>query len=235
MSYTSQVMAFSPNAYFLFDETTGTPLDSSGNGRDITVVDGAANITYRQVGPITSDPSNYAIRFAGAAGFARGVGSFATTNVFTLMCWIKRTRSGPVEETLITQTDNGPGLYLESDAMALAEEGVAILQTSTTTITDTNWHFLVQTKSGAVAKQYIDAVDRSGTLTDFTFGTPAVTGTLAEESGTVATYQGYMARPAVLPVALSLAQVQSLYAAATTATSASDDPPIGFLGRGAGW
>jgi hypothetical protein len=228
MSYTSEILARSPAGYYLFDEASGNPQDSSGNARHMDATGGAGSATYQQPGPIYSDPTNYAITFNSPFGFERDAGTWGISDTFTLMCWIKR--SALASHTLITSTNQGQGIYLFSNLLTLAKEGVGNLVQATTTITDTTtWHFVAATKATTTMKLYLDAVDVTGTPSDSPFGTPALVGYLGQEGGGTTAFQGTMARPAVFPTALTAGDITTLYNAA--AAAASMQAPAEFPAR----
>jgi Concanavalin A-like lectin/glucanases superfamily len=60
---------------------------------------------------------------------------------------------------------------MENDRVALGASGVAIIVSSTNTITDTTtWHHAVVTKTGATCKVYVDSADVTGSISNVTCG-----------------------------------------------------------------
>ena len=216
MSYTSEVLADSPVGYFLLDEASGDPADSSGHGHNFTAVNGTP--TYRQVGPITSDASNFAILLNSATPdwFAMNYdAAFDIGDVGSVEIWIKRGDTSTSELEIINR-DQGFYLGLITNQLFIAKTSVAGIAKSTTTITDTTtWHHLVNTKNGATVHQYIDGVDVTGTVTNATWqnGTSPFVDLGANGGGDA--FKGSIARPAIYATELSQARVSAHYAAAT--------------------
>lgn len=93
MSYSSQVLADSPDFYWLLNELAGpTAADSSGNGRTGTY---GAGVTLGQPGIIPGETDTAAV-FADVANSIVTAAAVATANysgvqAFTLECWAKPT------------------------------------------------------------------------------------------------------------------------------------------------
>lgn len=235
MAYADEVLADSPNAYWKMNEASGLIADTTANGNSATTQDGTP--TYQAVGPITSGSPNYAITFASASSQDFTVDDSATLDVgdvFTLEGWGKRASSG-VNHFFFARDTNGYAMTFESDKLTTSKVNVSIIVQSTITITDTLWHHCVVTKNGATVKLYIDGVDVTGTVTNATIVDNA-NPLLIASSGAANFFNGGLAHLAIYPTALSAARVLAHYNAATSAAgSAADNPPIGILGRGAGW
>jgi hypothetical protein len=93
--------------------------------------------------------------------------------------------------------------------------GAVAVTTSTVAVTDQSWHEVVVTKNGAAVHLYIDGVDRTGPITNFTFAsnsTPLVIGRGQTASGY---FNGSIDEVAVYGTPLTAQQVQTHYKAAT--------------------
>lgn len=236
MSYASEVLADSPVGYYRLSDLSGDPVDSSGHGLDADAAHGAP--TYSQSGAITSDPSNNSILFhsSGPDWFHLVASAlWEIGDVGSVECWLKRSDSSTAEMEIVNR-DQGFYLGLINNRLFIAKTSVAGIAQSTITITDTTtWHHCVNTKNGSTVHQYIDGVDVTGTVTDATWtnigaGFGAAIGSNAGSDP----YNGYLDEVAIYGTALSQARVTAHFNAATASTDA-DNPPIGFLGRGAGW
>ena len=82
--YVAAVLADAPVCFYKLDETSGNPADSSGNGNNITSVDGAP--TYRQAGPL---PGSFSIRTADSSQLNRTPTPSVVVNNFTMEAWVK--------------------------------------------------------------------------------------------------------------------------------------------------
>jgi hypothetical protein len=102
----------------------------------------------------------------------------------TLEAWVKRSDVNTAGISIFQKGASAVqfGLYL--DGTFLSKDNIGTVVSSTTTVTGTSWHHLVVTKTGAAAKLYIDGVDRSGTVTDFTLVNTAAALILGAKNGT---------------------------------------------------
>lgn len=217
MGYAAEVFVDDPVGFWRLAEGSGLPQDISGFGNHADEVIGSP--TYAQTGPVTSDPGAGAINFTGSQYFGvPDAVSLDLGQVFSLEGWLKRnTSSGGMA---IVVKYGGYGLFIDSgNHLMLGYSNVAGLVSSTTTITDTTtWHHLVATKNGTISKLYIDAVDRTGTVTDATIPDNANKLYLGSESS-AELVNGLMAELAIYNVALSPARVTAHFNAATGAAT----------------
>lgn len=211
--YEGKVLEDNPIMYWRENEVapTTTLIDWSGNERNGTLV----NSPIRQVsgGPSGSN----AITFNGTSQYASIPDSslidFGDTMTYEL--WFKRTAvQKVVTETLIQKGSNAVKVVIQSNAKILARvPSAGNLFESTIAIEDTNWHHLVFTKSGVTSKLYIDGVDRTGAVTNFTASnttSPLILGAEGE-AGTEEWFNGKLDEVAVYPIALSEARVKAHY------------------------
>lgn len=223
MSYSSEVLALSPSAYYRLNEASGLIQDSSVNARHATSVIGTA--TYSQTGLVTSDPTNNCVQLGGAANWSVPDLGLDLADIFTMMAIIKKGANG----STLAIVAKGTGAYYmgfgANDRLELAKDSVALIVQSTTTITDTGIHHVAITKTGATSKLYIDAVDVTGTVTDATCVDNAIALLVGQGGG--AFWTGHLDEVAIFPTALSQAQVQTIYDAAQVVGS----PPTIRIGR----
>lgn len=100
MSYASEVLVDSPVVYYRCNDASGTLVDSSGNGRDLTSVSG---ITYQQPSLLT-DSSNKSVSMAGSGSASGSYNPNFTANDFTVELWINPNAVGAS-----IFCSNGPG------------------------------------------------------------------------------------------------------------------------------
>lgn len=213
MSYSAEVIADSPEAYYRMDESSGNLADSSGHSRTATMSGGPA---YSQTGLIASDPSNTAILSVTA-----GTGSFALvpaaawqsfgTGDFAIELWYKTADSGTV---VIAASEASYWMGIVSSKLRWNGPGGTL--DSTTSIDDNLKHYLAITRRSGTMFVYVDAVQEAsgsegnaiGNSTDgiglwaFTAGTFASTGTMDEA--------------AIYSAGLTAARVTAHYAAANS-------------------
>lgn len=220
MSYVSEVLADSPVVYYRMNEISMGPQDSSGNGNHVNNVVGTPN--YGQQGGIPSDSGDTSILLSHVNPDYFTAPDHATLDVgdvFTLEAWVKRTRTGSsLEEGIITKGQDAGGLYILNDAIMLAKSGVAVIVSSTSTITDTtNFHHIVATKNGATVKLYHNAVDVTGSVSNQTCASTTAVLEIGSEFGGSFPVSAYLDEIAVYATALSAARVSAHYDAALAA------------------
>jgi hypothetical protein len=216
MSYVSEVSSDSPVAWWRCKEASGFLQDSSGNARHADEVHGSP--TYLVSGPISSEGSDTAITLHGTGPDWWHIpynAAFDIGDTFTVEAWIKRGDTSSAEEVIMCR-DQGFYIGIITNQLMLARTSVASICKSTTTITDTTtWHHIVNTKTGATCKQYIDAVDVTGAITNSTCTngtTPPVT---IGADGGGEPFTGSIDEVAVYSTVLSAARVSAHYTAAT--------------------
>ncbi len=216
MSYVSEVLADNPKAFFRMQEASGLIQDSSGLAHHATSQTGTPLYNGTPV-PVTSDPSARHIAFDGNDYFSipdhtdLDFGDTVSVEAWIYLAalgsvrvWTGRGSAGAL--SMGTNTDN---------TVFAAKANVGIIVSSTTTIPEDTWKHVVYTKSGATSKIYIDAIDRTGTITNQTLadvGTALVVG--ADYDGTFG-WNGALTEVAFYSTALSQARVQAHFDAAT--------------------
>ncbi len=225
MSYSSEVLADAPNAWYRQRETAAPIADSSGNGApDSSVTSGTP--TYGIAGPIISDgAASKGISYDGADDYFNipDDALFDVGDVLTLEVWLKRNETASTyQQKILSKLVPAYLIYLENHQFGFGKAETAVIVLSTTTIQDLLWHHLVLTKNGATVKQYIDGVDVTGTVTNATLGDGTGALWIAAEAG-FWDLDGVLSEIAIYPTALSQARVQAHYAEAIAAGATLPD------------
>ena len=229
--YDALVLALNPGCYWRMGEASGNLADSSGHS-NTAVKHGSP--TYGVTGAIYGD-SDKAISLAGNAADYFEVANSAsvdTGDVFSIVAWIKKAANGTVM-AIVSRPLNGYWLILDdSNKLQIWKSltsGGCIAQ-STTTITDTNWHLVAVTKNGAAVHLYIDGVDVTGTVTNYTIVANAGVIQIGRDVRT-STYpwNGSLDEIAVFPTALTAANITALYNAGIGSTVPGLDTYVFFI------
>jgi hypothetical protein len=231
--YAVAVLALSPGAYWRMGESSGNLADSSGNGN--TAIAHGPAITYGVAGALPAS-SDKAISLPGdAADYFEVANSVSvdTGDVFSIVAWVKKAANGVTQ--VICCRDN-PGynfLITPTNYLQLQKTWSSVIVDSTITITDTAYHMVVVTKSGATVKLYIDTIDRTGSVVNATIlasGNPVFIGKNPHDGS--GPWNGSLDEIAIFPVALTAAQVAALYDDEPVTISRAVRPPyLGFIGR----
>ena len=219
----------------MLQDASGNPVDSSGNGLDMTSVVGTP--TYRAAGPM----SDYALEFD---SFTENVQrssqvSTVTTN-FSIEFWWYPIEVGAAGRTIFrndTGAASGWGVSTES---AAATTKFARVVSSTVGPASVNtpplnaWsHIVVLRREVSVGDNHWEYYFNGNIDTD-----PVADTAPATPAGVVQLNAGNFLRAryayvAVYEKALSANRISAHYQAGVG--QPSDDPPMGFSGRGAGW
>jgi len=222
MSYQSEVLADNPNGYWQLNEAAGpTVLDYSGNGLDMTAFN---TPTFGVPGPVIN---NTAVSFDAANSEYLRVPDptslLQTGDIFTIELWSKKTNN-PATFQILYNKDTGAGsisLQFEGDEKIrlVRRPGDNVVRTNVAII-DTDWHYFASVKNGAVSTiMYLDMIDVSDTVTDFTFVSNANDLTVAILGNLSFPFNGSLAQVAYYPSALSVARLQAHFDAATALPS----------------
>jgi hypothetical protein len=235
------VSALSPAIWHRLDETSGTTAaDSSGNGRDGTYAGGVA---LNQAGALIANQGS-AAGFNGMSSWVDGVDGYdpisgGAADTFTIAAWIRMGPNGGAPGTVAA------GLGKTTDdwfgAFTFGAAGVPRFRISgpfgydTSVIApndmrDGQWHFYVGVREGFSShKLYIDGV-LVDTSTDFTHaGTydRFAIGILDRTTTNFGTaFRGDVDEAMVFDYALTLADVQAIYDAATMAQTGGADSDV---------
>jgi hypothetical protein len=217
VSYSSEVLADSPVAYYRMDESSGQPQDSSGTGNNTTATGGTP--TYSQVGALASDPTSTAILFSPTPSeeyfTAPDHATLDLADVFTIEAWLKLTSSDAGNHCYLTKGTNAYYMAINAQRLQLSKAFAVDMVASTITITDTTtWHHCVGTKNGSTMALYVDGVDVTGTPTNATCADNTETLSIGALPGFSLNFDGALDEIAVYPTALSAARVLAHYHAA---------------------
>ena len=227
--YISTLKGFNAAAIYQLNDASGlTATDSSGNGRNADVT--SSGVTYaNKPGPTRACDTTSALGamgFDGSTGRAQAPTSVTTTgSALTVMTWFKATNlassanprllgnahtdTDKVGFQLMFNSGGGTGFFDVGNATATAD----VRAGWTKTLVNNQWYFYVGTFNGTTATAYIDGVNvGSQTVAATTItapGTPRVSIGAAADGGDK--FTGQMADAAILPTALTQAQIQSLY------------------------
>jgi hypothetical protein len=215
LGYRATVLADGPAGYWRLSELSGAAIDETGNEAGGTYTGG---VTRGVPGALATD-TNAAAAFDGTSGFVSVPDGVAlhTADSFTYEAWFKRTTVQGTSQRLISK-GVGPTLGFGTNnklVLIPGGTGAVAVTTSTVAVTDQSWHEVVVTKNGAAVHLYIDGVDRTGPITNFTFAsnsTPLVIGRGQTASGY---FNGSIDEVAVYGTPLTAQQVQTHYKAAT--------------------
>lgn len=235
--FVAAINADNPVAFYKCQEASGTIVDSVvGGSKSLSNLFGT--ITYSQPGPMVTDKS---IRFnVTGNAFSNQCVSFVTDN-FTLGYWGKLgggsisngrptfrngSGAGAGEGFEIDVNLDGSFLYLPN-AGSSGSAGA----NSTGVLTTSAFKLIHVVRRAGVTEYWINGVadnlNAGGTTPN-----PANIGD-SDQLGAANELDMYIAYAFIFETALSGARILAQYQASQG--SASDDPPIGFLGRGAGW
>jgi hypothetical protein len=226
--YDAILLALSPGCYWRMGEASGNLADSSGNA-NTAVKHGSP--TYGVTGALYGD-SDKAISLPGSTASYFEVANSAsvdTGDVFSIVAWVKKAADG-VLITIAERGVNGYDFFIGYDnKLFLWKTGADAIVGSTATITGTAWHMVAVTKNGAIFRLYLDGVDVTDIGTNQTISANAHVLTL----GTSPTYgnpwNGSLDEIAVFPVALTAANITTLYNAGVGAGVPGLDTYVFFI------
>jgi len=228
--YVTEVLSDSPIAFWDFQDASGYPVDSSGNGLDMTTTTGT--ISYQELGPLGED---YSIRIA--AGRISRAKVTSAVNDFSMEWWIQLINpsfDGGLIGTATTGGANGWSVITAVTPYVQAVcQGVALMNTSTALLpnpvstgnvllpmlgvgagkpTVGGWTHLVVTRDSGTWKYYFN-----GSVETSNAGTTAPTapgGSAVSFVGDEYLAEARFAYPAIYETALSSTQVSDHYNAA---------------------
>lgn len=213
MSYSSVVLATSGlRAYYRFQESSGQPQDSSGNGNHTTAKLGS--MTYAQAGAISTDAASKSVLFDFTDNQYFTAPDSATldcADVVSIECWYKPVFTGAGQTVILAKGNGAYGLDIVTNKIRIANDGNSGLARSNQDISNTAlWYYVLGVKSGATKKMYINAVDDSVAV---------ATSTLVDTSNVLyigsdtINFGGYLAELAIYGADIS-SQASAHYAAA---------------------
>jgi hypothetical protein len=227
MSYSDEVLADTPDAYWRLEDMT----DSSGNGRTLTN-NGSVATAASLLG---SDPSTFSREFTGSDTQVLDTADFGgayDTGSFEAWFSIDTLPAGGSYRTILTKATNGPQIAIGgTEGLIIVKDGVGIVAASTLSIVTATTYHCVWTKSGATNVLYIDGVDRTGSVTNQTM-TDNVSNWRVGRGQTTQAWDGLIDEVAIYPTALSQARVQAHYEAGIAAAEA---PTLRLVTSGMRW
>jgi len=161
LSYSAGIADFNPTAHWTLDETSGTRLDSTTNGWDLTDVN---TVGY------TTGALNNASDHVGASSEYLRTGSDFTgfgTQAITLNFWLKTTTD--MEDSFLIANNDGGATTFEMGTVYNSNQYQCHVRTTTnthssptiseTTIEDGNWSMLTCTYDGSKVRVYENCVE----------------------------------------------------------------------------
>src|SRR2546423_13198425 len=195
-------------SYWRLGESSGTTACDSYGANAGTYQGG---FTLGRVGAIAGDPDT-AVELDGAGGTV-SVSHSTSLDVgdsFTIEAWVKRSSFGaPDYQAIASQGANAWLLaFNAANRLVLRQAKVGDLVSSTTAVTDTNWHHVAATKSGSAVHLYIDGTDVTGSVTNRTIATNTLPLLIGQSSGS-SFFDGTLDEVALYNTALSAATVKA--------------------------
>jgi hypothetical protein len=230
LGYRSEVLADNPKGFWLLDEISGLPQDSSGNGNHMTAVFSGGH-DYRRAGPITG---SYGIWMQGGRFFTLSPTPCTVTNNFSMEFWFTH-EAGDGDSLFYNGFHNNRGwgewIY-NSTTRGFLYGGVAF-QTAIG-FPDVNWHQVVYVRDSGVTKNYLD-----GNLVNGNAGTDTPVSPSGGDIriGSTGNVQGIWSLCSIYETALSPTRIAAHYAATQVDDIVEPDlkvyyPPSIFRSRG---
>lgn len=180
-----------------------------------------------RVGAIAGE-SDTAVGFDGSTGSVTvpHSSSLDVGDTFTVEAWVKRNGFGaPDYQAIASQGANSWLLaFNAANRLVLRQAKVGDLVQSNRAVTDTGWHHVAVTKSGASVHLYIDGADVTSGVTARTMANNTVPLSIGQSSGT-SYWNGTLDEVALYGGALSAAQVKAHYDAGAVTPSPTPTPP----------
>ena len=141
-------------------------------------------------------------KYGASSAYFDGAGDYITTPAsadfnfgtgdFTVECYIRLSATSASLQGIINHEFNGFGLYVKtSGAIAFAQDNVAEIGSSSTTITVGNWYHLAVSRSAGISKLFLDGVCES-TVSDATSYSSSSAVTVGAGSPTQIYLNGYV-------------------------------------------
>jgi len=226
-SYSNEVLADAPSAYWRLGEASGT-----------TAVDEIGTTPGTYTGGVTLGQAGALQGSSNTSALFDGVNDYVTTNptsaldattAVTIEAWAKRTRANTYQ-VIVGKPGNGQSkfenyaLWFDTSNLAVAYfgNGSTYVRVHSGTPLDANWHYIVATYDNTTARIYVDAV-LVGSATAAGVMGPNQFGLNIGRARTNGYYfQGQVDEVAVYPSALSQQRIQDHWDASQTDLS----PPI---------
>lgn len=229
MSYSSEVLADAPLAYYRQDDASGTVMaDSSGNGRNGTF-ENTANLTFGQASLLPGDSAGTAIKYHSTGRALVPFAAWMNTSALTVEAWVKVTTTAPWVQTVAIRRASTADVFQfrltnGRPEMLLWNIGNALSFTTAPSALSVGVHHIVFTwdptgnrtiyvDGVSVVSTAADASVRTGTSTPLYVGYSAGTDGETPDNLTID-------EVAVYGTALTAARVQAHYNAGVTAPAA---------------
>lgn len=212
-AYKNIILASSPKAYWKCDETSGNPVDSSGNGNDMTTSTGTPVYRVKR-GPLT--PNLNGIRLPGGSSLSRSSPVSTVTNNFCFELWLCPEAVSANDMDVIyngNAASNGWGLLIDGNmTIQVLMGGVDFIANSSTALTTQAWNHVVVARDATQWKYWINGALDGASLATTAPGAPSGGISGFREA---ASRQIVVAHAAIYESVLTLAQIQTRYRAAT--------------------
>lgn len=233
MTYSAEVLADTPLAYWKLGEASGTTAtDSSGNANDGTYT---GSPTLGATGMLTGDPDT-AVTFDGSTQYMSApLAAFAANALITVEAWAKWTSTSTNSTIVCSDTavagHKGFALFIGNAAgkVSFGSYGSSFATTSAATFNDGNRHHLVGTYDGTQFRLYVDETLAAGPTTA-SLPTGASVVYVAERGNNTLRFAGTVEKVAVYSGVLSTTRITAHYNAGTS----SGSTPISVSDTGAG-
>ena len=220
MTYSSEVLADSPAAYYRLGDASGAMTDSSGNGRNGTY----SNVTLGTTGLLTGDADTaITINHSEGRGEVTDAAWMDTGTTLTVEAWIKTSTTG-VYQYIVNRDTTGRlwCLRLTNTGVLQVEKivGTFAASTGTTALNDGARHHVAFTYDGSNIRLYVDgALEQTTAATGSLDGT-AILGIGSTYAGTGTwgphRFIGVMDEVAYYGTTLSGTRIAAHYAAGTS-------------------
>jgi hypothetical protein len=230
-SYQAAIFSYNPVAYWPLTETDGTTAFDYAGTND-GVYTGACSLGAVGLPPTAGIGANTSVGFDGSTAYVEvPVGNLNITNALTMIQWVQPPLGGDTGfATTLGHGDTGYRLSVVGGQPHFADAGPDVV--SPTAVNDGNWHQLVGVYDGTNQYLYVDGQLAASPLPG---SPPGNTGDVriggAPDYGN-RMFNGSLAQCAILPTALTAAQVLALYNSLDTPPTVSITPasPSVFAG-----
>jgi hypothetical protein len=226
-TYSDEVMADSPAAYWRFGEASGTVAVDQKGANPGSYQNG---VLLGQPGGLTADP-NTAASFDGVndvVSVPNATGLSATSGV-TVEAWVKRTKSGAWQNVLGKPGNGANASQNYALWLNTTNQPVALFGNGSTSVAayapaiDTNWHHVAATYDNATAKVYVDGVLKVSVSSTVHLTANTQPLLIGRTTDNLRIFGGVIDEPAVYTTALSATRIQQHY---IKASPIDTDAPI---------
>lgn len=211
--YVVAVLADSPVCFYKFDEASGNPADSSGNGFTISTVDGSP--TYRNAGPL---PGTFSVGSADNSQFNRTPTPSVVVDNLTLELWVRLGGAVGANDQAIWNVGSGAGSGFRvqvdtNNTFQVLRNGGAAQANSTGVLSAASFKHIVIVRRATVWEYWINGViDTANAGTTAPAGPGANSMQWAQDLS--ANIQSFQSLGAFYATALSGARILAHYEAA---------------------